>query len=248
MSDLENAVYTVKSLEQYYNIKIRFATHQLNTKKITSAEAKKIYDTAIEGLKKMNGNTLERYSLIAAGYRRFYEISGDVVAHLLESTRYYRMAYEHGLKTAGYIDFYPYFNWLHFAILLTGAEGNHDFLKLPGDGDRAGLDKKALDYAILSDSLEPAFFKKTAPASAYLANLLLADNVNDIEKYSKLITDKFFDSWNREGNANDRNSFVNYLGSIISLLDKLAPAAITLVQDKIGFLNQIIRLIRKCVV
>ncbi|HTE22917.1 DUF7379 domain-containing protein [Flavitalea sp.] len=237
--DLENAVYTVKSLEQYYNVKIRFAIDQWKNKKINSEDASKIFDNAIEGLKKLNGNTLERYSLIAASYRRFSEISNDDIAHLIEAARYYHLAYQHGLKTTGYIESYPYFNWLHFAILLDGYGDGDDFLKIPGK--REELDKKALDYAKKSDLQEPNFSKKTAGSSHYIALLLLASNAEEIDKFSTLIINNFEGAWKKEGDENSRDSFTSYLSSIVGLIRKLNPKEMLLKEEKMESLEAVKR-------
>jgi len=239
--NLEDSAYTVKAIEQYYNIKIRFAIAQHKVGELSTEDAVTIFNATIEGLENLSGKTRERYSLIAASYRRFYEVN-DNVSYLLETTRYYSLAYQHGLKTTGYIDFYPYFNWLHFAILLAGTEGEHDFLEILKERE---LDKKALDDAKLFDSREPNFFKKTAPSSSSLTQLLLAVNKADIKKYVKEIADNFAEAWRKEGNENDRKSFTSYFNSVVTLIRKLDPKKMLLKDEKIKSLEEIVIQIEK---
>ncbi|MEO5996725.1 MAG: CHAT domain-containing protein [Chitinophagaceae bacterium] len=234
---LENAVYTVRSIEQYYNIKIRLATDQLRNNKIVSQEATEIFNGAIEGLKKLNGKTQERYCLIAASYRRFYEVSNDTF-HLLEAARNYRMAYEHTEQMVDYIHFYPFFNWLHFAIILSHIRDKNSFLEFPENLQE--IETKALNYARLSDMQAPDFFKKTAPSSSALALLLQAGNEEDIKKFAKEMEVNFSEAWRKEGTASARNSFVDYIGAVIFLLKKPVPTTMVFIQYKINVLQDLI--------
>ena len=231
---LENACYTVKTIEQYYNIGVRNAAALLNAKKITVAAAKTKITAAIKGLKSLKGETIERSSLIAASYKRLFEADRKNDAALIYVAEYYRKAFEYGDKLLNTINYYPYFNWLHFALALSHKKNAH--LNIPADIDI--LSAKALDNARQQNATKPAFYHKTAGASFHIAGLLMAETIADVETQRKAVVKNFKDAWSREGHISDKNSFISHVQVISALLGQ-QNAKMKLPADKIKALNKI---------
>lgn len=238
---LENANYSVRSVEQYYNTKVKFAREQLKNKNIDDKKAAGIYNDAIRGMDNLNGSTQERHNLLAGAYRRLYEATSDL-GSLLKASEHYQKAYLLGKDSQGRIHSYPFFNWLHLAILLQGSEGDHDYLTIPSD--REELEKKALDYARESGWSEPDFWKKAAATSAYLGKLLSATS-DDTVDYKNQIVNDFTKAWKKEGSENTRLSFIEYLDFLKDLISKANPGAVQLQTDKIKWLDEIAGEIKK---
>jgi DNA mismatch repair protein MutL len=73
---------------------------------------------------------------------------------------------------------------------------------------------------------KPDFFKKTAPSSYHLAALLSAKDEAAVALHKMEIIKNFSSAWEREGRANEKDSFISYIGFILSLLDQVkTPAA-----------------------
>ncbi len=240
---IEDAAYTIKSVEQYCNIRVRYGVKQFKNNAISKTEAHKLISNSIKELEKLNGTTFERYSLIAASYRRFFEIDNTDFKPLIKAAEYYRLAYEYSEKSTGSLYYYPYFNWLHFAILFSGAKHTEKFLQMPAD--RSQLDKQALAHAAELENTNPDFWNKTALSSHYLAELLSTKIPEEIAGYSKQIQKNFLTAWSKEGDPSARDSFITYIAFIISLLDQLAVDTKKIRDTKISALNNLIISIEK---
>jgi CHAT domain-containing protein/pimeloyl-ACP methyl ester carboxylesterase len=238
---LENASYTVKTVEQYFNITVRYAITQLKSGEIKAVDAKKKINEAVHGLEKIKGETLERNSLIAASYRRLFDVDKKDFKALISAAAYYRKAYEYGEKLFNTIDYYPFFNWLHFAILLSSYKKNKlsGYLEIPPD--IADLSDAALQNARQQDATEPGFYHKTADSSLHIAGLLMAKNNAEFEKHKKSITANFKAAWNKEGAAGEKDSFINYIEFIVSLLKALKPTHIKMNVEKAEALTDVIK-------
>jgi CHAT domain-containing protein/pimeloyl-ACP methyl ester carboxylesterase len=235
---LEKAIYTVSALEQYYGITARHVIEQLETGKITATKAKQKIHDAIKGLEKMNGNTNERYSLIASCYRRLYDIDDTGIEHLAKAAALYRKGYEHAAAAFNFIDCYPYFNWLHLSLLLTHEKLRDEALVLPANIEV--LSTRALENAAQRDIAEPSFYNKTALSQYKLAVILSAANETVITKSVKDIISNFNAAWKRVGAANERSSIILYIGFIISLLKNLATNNKKLRDAKVKALENIL--------
>lgn len=208
---LEDAVYTMKAVEQYYNTLVRYTALQLDKKEITVTDARARFHQAIDELKNLKGKTQERYCLIAGCYRRIYKGTGEP-DQLAEAADNYKKAYEHTEQVADYIDAYPFFNWLHLNIVLTA--GNRTALPV----NITELENNALKSAALANLRSPDFHKETAPSSSHLAALLLSDDESVIAASAELVAENFSTAWKKHGSENNRNSFVDYLEFFVSLL------------------------------
>lgn len=220
---LEDTEYSVKSVERYCNIRVRHASIQYENKLITRPAAIKTIKEAIDDLKKIHGTSCERYSLVAGAYARLFKVDNDMERSLKETARYYQLAYQYYKQTANELPYYPYFNWLHFALLLSSSKNKEPYLKLPPN--RKELDNEALANAEQQDVQKQGFFHKAARCSFHLA-ALLSDKTGDVNKYINLIEADY--KWARsfDGKPSEKDSFINYLKFIITLLVKL-PATDT---------------------
>ena len=220
---LEDAGYTVKSVERYCNIRVRHAAKQFKDNIISKPAAIKTIKEAINDLKKILGTSFERYSLIAGAYRRLFEVDNDINGSLKEAARYYQVAYQYHKQTADELPYYPYFNWLHIAIMLSSSKNKEPHLKIPLN--RKELDNEALANAEDENVKNPTFFHKTARCSFHLAELLSA-KTGDVKKYVDEMEIDYNRAWATSGKLTEKDSFIGYLRFIITLLAK-SPAADT---------------------
>lgn len=243
--NLENASYSVKAVEQCCNIKTRFAAKKFEAGIITYEDATKIIDKAIESLKGLTGNSLERLSLIASCYRKRFDLDKKDFNSLTDAAEYYKKAFEHGQTVLGFLDDYPYFNWLQLSILLAAETNNKEFLKIPENHEE--LSAKALEFADATNQKKPDFFRKNAKTSYHLTALLCAEDKDAVVNNKKKILENFKDAWKREGKASDKDSFVTNLNFIISVLDQVTiPVANKKMKDlKMGALRDIIAEVSK---
>lgn len=242
---LENACYTIQTVEQYYNVSVRYAVALFNAKKIIATVAKTKIKEATEGLKSLKGETIERSSLIAECYRRLFEVDRKNEAALINAAEYYRKAFEYGNRLFNTIDYIPYFNWLHFALLFSTVKRSKktEFLAIPANMEE--LSANALDNARQQNAEKPDFFHKTADSSYHMAGLIAAKTNTDVELHKKAIFKNLKDTWIREGSINEKKSFVSYIQFIVSLLQESKNPNIKLLSDKIKALNKVVADIEK---
>jgi hypothetical protein len=242
---LENAAYKVKAVEQYYITIVRYAQLQSKTKEITPTKAKNKIKEAIEGLKKLNGETVERHTLIASAYRRMFDVDNTDTTALIHAAYHYRMAFEYEEKGYGNINYYPYFNWLHFALLLSSykADKKNKHLLIPGGIEE--MSKRALEYATQADSTEPGFYKKSAASSFHIAALLATKAEAEVAGHQKAIINNFNWAWTKDGNSSERDSFIDYIGFLIPLMERLLPKAKMLRDAKVKALQNVLKAIKK---
>ncbi|MEP7317659.1 MAG: CHAT domain-containing protein [Panacibacter sp.] len=240
---IEEAAYTIRSLEQYNNIRVRHAVKQCKAEEITKTEAGKIINEANKDLEKLKGETFERYSLIAANYRRFFEIDTTEIKPLIKAAEFYRKAYEYSEKAFGNTHYYPYFNWLHFAILLSSHKAGNTFLEIPANVEDRNA--KALTHAKELDNQTPDFYNKTAQSSFYISQLLSSKETTEFTKFAKQIETNFREAWAKEGRPNERNSFTSYLEFIVSLLEQLPTTNKKIRDEKTKALSNLIARIKK---
>ena len=298
---IENAAYTVKSLEQYCNIKVRYTVKQykatiklkeeaikqkqdeINTKEeqlkatknpeilnkemgelknqlpIFKNELSKlrkdsqdlkdgtveIINKVITDLEKLNGTTAERSSLIASAYKQLFDIEKNDVMLLIKTAKYYHKAYKISYTNTGILDYYSYFNWLHFAILLSTPERREKYLKID-EKQINEMSKRAVEQALQTDIAKPSFWNKAAESSYYLAQLLLAKSPEDVTKNSTSIENIFNKAWSKEGTPSDKDSFITYIELMISLLqNKTVTTQTDILDEKINALNNLITKIRQ---
>jgi hypothetical protein len=213
----EDAQYTVRSLEQYCNVRARHAANEYKNGNISRTAAVKTVAMVIDDLEKIPGNSFERYSLTAASYRRLYEV-GNAVESLKRSAKYYRVAYLYAREKFNEHAYYPYFNWMHLALLFASSKNNEGYLQIPNA--RSELDKAALQTAASQDSASPRFFHKAASCS-YNLSLLIEARSTRVAAIVKLVEAAFMKAWQTDGNPAEKDSFLNYLQFIAALFEKL---------------------------
>jgi hypothetical protein len=106
------------------------------------------------------------------------------------------------------------------------------------------LSAKALENARQQNAESPSFYAKTVVSSFHIAGLLTSTTNADVETHRKAVVKNFKDAWSREGRINDRDSFINYIQFIVSLLESKNPK-MKLPADKIKALNKIAEDIEK---
>ncbi len=217
---LDNAGYSVRSLEQYSSVRVRRAERAFRDKKLSKRKAVESIQEAIRDIERIRGNTSERYSLLAACYRRLFNVNKDYKT-LEKTAEYYQLAYEFGEKNRQVLPYYPYFNWLHFALLLSDPARTETYLAIPAT--KKNYDERALADADQRDQEESDFFHKTARSSFYMAELLSATKSTEIKTNVDLIEKNFRQSWRITGKPSEWDSFTHYVQFIISLLGELPP-------------------------
>jgi CHAT domain-containing protein len=259
---IENAEYTVKTVEQYCNVKAKQAAKEckavLNSKAaidIKNAARKKAETTINEMIKILENisirNTSERLSIIASAYRRFAEINVDNTKifreNLIRSAGYYFQGYDLFRKTYDKSDYYPLHNWLIIASIVdklaTKAEQAKyaEILQMPADLDNVLNNAEA--YAGELDKMKPGFWHKTSASAKFLLNLVLAKSIDEINKFKQAIIDNHIESWEKEGSADKQNAISDHANFVESMFkkygDQLETNGMLLINEKLKALQDL---------
>ena len=141
---LETAGYSVRSIEQYCNIRVKESVQEFNDAKANGKDEKAAREAAdlaidqiIRRLQNVNSPmTSERMNLIGSAYRRKAEINASPAdqdskqkssprstkayrENLLESADHYRQGHEIFLDAYGSVHYYPLYNWLIIGVIVA---------------------------------------------------------------------------------------------------------------------------------
>ncbi|TDH28833.1 CHAT domain-containing protein [Segetibacter sp. 3557_3] len=205
---VEEANFSVRSIEQYCNIKIKVAVKSFQEGEIGEDEANKVIDECLQQLENLSYVvTAERYNMIASGYKRKAEVnrasSKASITSLVKAAGYYQQAYLHLQNTRGQVHFYPFYNWLILAalldhLLLKGEKNQQkSLLSVPEQIEE--LMTAASDFAIEEDKRKPDFWNKSAPSTQYLYQLLTATNTKAAAAHLQQIVDNYEQAKDVEG-------------------------------------------------
>jgi hypothetical protein len=240
---MEEAEYTVRTLEQYYNVKVKqvakaaiksiknLNTHEEKDKVAANAIAV-ITDIIDDGLSHLNIKpTSERLNLIASAYRRLAEVNVTTGAEnrkeackndLLKSAYYYHEGYTTYLAVYNKRYYYPLHNWLIIGAIVQQwfpevEDQYKTTVKIPVGEDLKTILQDADDYAKVLDNSEPNFWHKTSASAGFLLKLILAATSDDIKTFKEDIIQNHIGAWKKEGSADKYNAIGEHADFVISI-------------------------------
>ncbi|WP_373399279.1 tetratricopeptide repeat-containing protein [Algoriphagus halophilus] len=208
------ATYSMKSLEQYGNVRAKFAVKNFLEESISGPETIKEMDVVIadfENLLKF-GQTRERLSLMGSTYKRKMFVQQKMgvkqsVKSLKESISYYEKA----ASMSGFKDPYPLTNWLSLERLAMLLEGKPSITLIPLEA------RKALDE-LKSRCEKKLEEEKDYWAYANLATIQLTQLILGTPKVSLGEVKKSYNEvWKMAGNKGQKNAEIEHL-EILSLI------------------------------
>lgn len=239
---IEDANYTVKTVEQYCNVKVKLAAKQC---KAIQADIASTEEDKIEAVKKATETitdlvqrlislnikpTSERLNLIGSAYRRLAEINIDnrkaVIDNLKESAFYYHEGYGLFLQKNSVPYYYPLYNWLIISVMVNQFPGIAKTkkykagLQVPKAEDLDKLISDAKTYADKLDEVKPDFWHKTSASTGYLLKLILAQTPDEIQRYEAAIVEDHLKAWKKEGSEDKKNAINEHADFVISMFEK----------------------------
>ncbi|SIN81982.1 CHAT domain-containing protein [Algoriphagus halophilus] len=208
------ATYSMKSVEQYGNVRAKFAVKNFLEESISGPETIKEMDVVIadfENLLKF-GQTRERLSLMGSTYKRKMFVQQKMgvkqsVKSLKESISYYEKA----ASMSGFKDPYPLTNWLSLERLAMLLEGKPSITLIPLDARKALDELKSRCEKKLEE--EKDYWTYANLATIQLTQLILGTpkvNLGEVKK-------SYNEVWKMAGNKGQKNAEIEHL-EILSLI------------------------------
>ncbi len=239
---MEDANYTVKTIEQYCNVKVKQAIKTYkkisDDKTKTEKEKNDAFQTAIatisDIIKKLENlnirPTAERLNLIASAYRRLADMSIDMIDKdayinsLLMSAYYYHEGYATYSITYSKPYYYPLHNWLVIGVILQKLVPEIEdqykaAVNIPSGNDLYKILQDADDYAKELDDIKPDFWNKTSASAKFLLKLLLATAVKDIIAFKDAIMQNHTQAWKTEGSVDKQNAISEHADFLIRMFN-----------------------------
>jgi len=237
---MEDAEYTVKTIEQYCNVKVKQVA-KANIKIITDnsksktekdnafSNAKTSITDVIKTLDHLNIKpTSERLNLIASAYRRMADVSiaadnkDEYISNLVRSAWYYHEGYTTYSITYSKPYYYPLHNWLVIGVILQKLspeieEQYKAAVAIPAGDDLGKLLQDADNYAGELDGTDPGFWHKTSASAGLLLKLVLAATTTEINDYKSKIVENHLNAWETEGSADKYNAIGEHADFVIRM-------------------------------
>ncbi|MBC7827229.1 MAG: CHAT domain-containing protein [Chitinophagaceae bacterium] len=238
--NLETANYSVRSIEQYCNTKVKQTVREYNaalkdpnTKDVK--EAIKTADTTIADMIRMllnisNTLTAERSNLIGSAYRRKADVTitnnKAYRENLLQSAYYYHEAYQSFLNGYGKVYYYPLYNWLIISVIIGNLVTENEkkkyknILELPPLENLRQIMQDASLYSLELENRKPDFWNKTSASMQYLFEIIVASKEAELTEHKNKIIESHSSAWKTEGSSNKQNAIKEHAEFVISMLEK----------------------------
>ncbi|EAZ79720.1 CHAT domain-containing protein [Algoriphagus machipongonensis] len=210
-----NSNYTVKSLEQYGNVRAKLAVKNFFEGEVKGTETIKLLDEVVSDLNVLIqiGESTERLSLLGSTLKRKMFVlsqigSKDSLKTLEESMK----AYERASVLSGFRNPYPLNNWLSLFRIALLNEGQTSISKIPLKA------RKALDEILANYSKESRdFWTLSNIATIKLTQLLMGSPKVTLEELQKA----YEGIWSMAGNKGQKSAEIEHLSIIIASLGLL---------------------------
>ncbi len=224
---MEEATFTVKSLERYCNVSSRKIVQDYINKKNSVVKLRRELDESIEKLKTLSilSATSERNNLLGSAYKRKAFIASSAtqkISALSTAAEYYRQAFE---KSSAEESAYPLSNWYVLEAILTPADKRKSKTwKLDPEAAMQQLQNLRQQYKKTRSNID--FWDLASTANISLAVAIIAGIYQKPGDNWNMVMDAYKRVWERAGAKGHKLAEIEHLDILIDGLNLIKqPAA-----------------------
>ena len=109
-----------------------------------------------------------------------------------------------------------------------------EVFEIPPSEDLDKLINDAKTYADKLDEIKPDFWHKTSGSTGYLLKLILAQSLDEIQKYEAAIVEDHLHAWKMEGSQDKKNAINEHADFVISMFEKFTSE----LKDRIKYMDE----------